>query len=1642
MHRFRKRSDAKRAPLPDPLRAPQLEPLPSLPPPEDFRTSLILPDLTRRFSVLRSSSGTPIALDDLKLKFAEQRARGSENQVSEEEEDMILEALGRLHAQNARPRANSRASDEQSALGPGLSPSTPQFSIHSSESSATATLHSSPSMTSLSSAKGSHRRMSNNLFGSGKLRDQTYMRAAQSPRRPARSTRTLSATPSESNMSVSSGMTGGRPAQNVSVYAAPDGSAAGGRPAQNASIYSDKQSLRPVTPDGSASNPSSSAPSSPNNDRHLDAAPQLEYVPDTPLLGARLSRALSPDGLHRASMALDEVIRELEEEGDDEIVMERLPVLHTPVATSVVPLAFNAEPSGECEAGTAVSSDAPMVSGDAQRASPYPRSRTVSPTPRLPGYIPGMPRPMTPRETSFDADDLTPSSTPRATSPRLPGTAMPVSAATLRQFASGLHRSSSDASTRQASRPVSPPVQSTSPLFFNRSTNGRYTPESRPRAGSVGQASDTAESPTSRRLPASPLSAPAFQPRTLPPSRPTTPSNITWNTSASSVAKHGRNSSSVSGHSRSGSSVSLTDAHGDALERSTPRSPALPDSPKELLDRARSPAIDRPPSAMSGQETSSMLNRPLRSPTPTYGLSRSPTTPAFTDSHINGSDFSPSRRSSKQSAPAHMSFNTTHASGLLLSPIANSSRSSLESAGSSYHSWDEDHKNRLLGLLSSLDSEQTEWHDVSKSSSSTPGTSPYEGVDYEDAVRRQSGLTKSDFVAIQDKLVSAALAKAATPEGRARASSIRRRRPSTSQSNYSVNGTVEQRVKFLNGCMSSVDSVHFPQVVSPTPQPQPVASSSRIPNSDHIAKANALLDSVVDSINSPRAQAAQLPPPAAVPAASASTPQSPTTSELSSPGRRHRALADVLFGEDGGFSNEMPQLVLGHQETETPRAQELSLSVTEAEPVPEPERPAAPWTPAAQDVSLPRGPGLTASTPTSPWRDHSSLALDVQRRAEAATAALRKSPSIPKLADANGTTPRRKISPHQISSPKLVSASTSVDTIPLRPTTPAGSTHEMPSGRIGSRFKKLRGTLKTRPPVSSSEEVTPFPFDMRTPPSVQQANYSTANLSLRGEPAASSATDPGRFKAPVPPLPSPPASAAPGLKGFMARFRKQKPAEMSYQRPVPGSASWATSVSSSSHFPTSASSSSPSSLPSVSHRDHGSEQSHSAPPTRIDFMSSNMDPRAMLPPISPGLSEGGSTPMQAQNDEVALKQLFDAASNLGLDQAALNDLLARSPSTSSRSTAWTKMTRMTSMSDKRKSAFRNTQDSSILSRSHSPHPSEGRPSVDNYSPRPSTEAPPQPTFAPLRPRPARGDGAAGNNIVRRTIIVPSDTRTSTFDLAALMRKQSTSRKRQSAGATSTHSKGSVQERVPTPPPQRTSTSRRFSADGSPPVPRLPPSIAARVEHLAVPAQMENSSSTYDSLYDMYSGEGKAAGASSLEAQSVPYGANGLDEAHDGSGPAIEVVELANGETIWSIVNGLRDTDGTESFYGDRASFISEYSLKDNNEGLKVFFKGHERKSSRGSTSSFLSRKKHPAKAASRPETKVFFSSSAQIGRLIENLSSGVDAGSFNITPELPQTRAQHQLHHSASSSVGSSAQMSWTVEERLEHMLGTIGSDS
>ncbi|KAJ7752000.1 hypothetical protein B0H16DRAFT_1547045 [Mycena metata] len=1489
MHRFRKKSDAKRPtdlqPTPvyqtrterhesyEPGPAP--ESLPELPIASDFRTSLILTDLSRRFTLLGSASRDSVAVDALRSQLADQRARGAENQISEEEEDMIIETLG------LRPTVKSDAEDE----------------YNSSVSARSATSGASSSNNSVSS-----KRYSNNLFGSGRFRDYSYMRSV---------------------------------AKTASI-----------RTDSSRTHTASYDSMRPVTPDA---NPTSSTSSIPEA-LSVRSAP---LIPPAPYGGQpfsvaeyRLSKTLGPSVLRRASLALEEAIKAIEEEAEDEIVMPR----STPVPRGSLDTQRQSPETRDSEfVRTSQVYEAPMAISSDKHLSLEPESPRASPIPSrtIPGYIPGMPRPMTPRDTMEFDEQRSYSTTPRAASPHLPSLVSPSPIAPSNLSSGVIRRDSTSSPSRHSPRPTSPNV---SPMFIQRTPNGRYTPEDS-RAESTFSADFEGTLNSSilggRRRPASPLSAPAYQPMAVP-ARPGTPSNVTWTPGLNGNAK---------GHTRDASWMS--DSSADQSPTRSLRSPALPDSPlispghntmnsfSSSFSTTSSFESPRPMSSISGVDIGSPVmgaNRIVRSPTPTQLAGRSPTTATFEVSSKNGS-----RRSSRQNAPSSP-FTLGPYPPLVFSPIASSSRSSLESAGSSYHSWDGDHKDRTAALFSDADPQRPAWHDLpanDQSSYDTPLSSP-DDWEAEDTIMKYAGLKKGDFLQMQDKLVGAAIAKTMTPDIQHRAPSLRRRRPSTSQSNYSLNGRIGS--------------------------PLPVSST---PVADQYS---ALLNSVVDSLQS---SPPRNPPFATVDTANyvrSDDDESPTT-------RRNRDLAQVLFGQQEK-EDEKPQslsnqnvFVSGNGDyNDVPNSAPLNSSFP-IEEVP----------PSSASATWPYQPSRNPSTPRLPQsaQEHAELAREVQRKTDAAMVALQKQPSTSNLVlptKASGS--RRRISPNQISTPQLVSASTSVDTIPLPSPSMAGG-----QSKIGSRLKRLRGSLRAKTTIPTADDLTPFPIDLRSPPLIQTAQYDPAKFRAPGGPTPASAMEPEGFKVP---LPSPPASAGPGLKGFMARFRgKQRVSEMQtefdYQHRPQGrpnhlsppssenvlgqttSSSWSSHHSSSSHSPPESSPSSPPAQPRLSPTVSASTPTPISPTTPVALPST----APSIPPLFSSRAHQSTPSTETAGTDDAIKQLFDAASNLGLDQGALNDLLARSGSTSSRSNDWTMLKR-------------NNSGAASSSRPDLSHQKAqgGQPSRSNSHrtqvtvPAPISEAQlPQPDHV-RRPRDGGIDKSA---VVRRTIIFPSESRTSTIDLSVLIRKQSSRRRRASATSVSSRS---VHDRAPTPPP-RVATGRRFSTDiTSPPVPQLPQSLPLQTDRLLIPSTQvagpgeKSSSNTYDSFrYDMYSGEKTA---SSPTSEAPPNGP--LSE----PGPAVEVIELANGETIWSIVNGLRDEDDDVDGYANRASFESDYS---------VFFKEHGRK---GSGSSFLPRKK-TITAKSRPETK------------------------FNILPT-------HPLGHSTSSSL-SETEMNWTVEERLDHMI-------
>jgi serine/arginine repetitive matrix protein 2 len=552
-----------------------------------------------------------------------------------------------------------------------------------------------------------------------------------------------------------------------------------------------------------------------------------------------------------------------------------------------------------------------------------------------------------------------------------------------------------------------------------------------------------------------------------------------------------------------------------------------------------------------------------------------------------------------------------------------------------------------------------------------------------------------------------------------------------------------------------------------------------------------------------------------------------TDIEYSSSSRRNRDLADALFGTLGEDNKDSPS-------KEAAGNIPIITMDEPAEPAAEPVDP----TPQQHDVSgsssgtedanslspsppYLRGPGA-ANTPP----DQAELAREVKRKTEAAMAQLRRAPSQSEAQNPGST--RKRVSPNQISSPRLVAATTSVDTIPLRsPSAASGQQTSKITAGIGQGFRRLRGTLRSKPTAPNGNEVTPYPLDLQPPPPVQIARYNQDKLHPGG-PGAMSATELGGFKTVA--NPHQPALAGPTRKGFMARFRKPRLTE---------SPDFDRRAHLQNHSVNTSSSSSP-------HGTSTPDQIYSAPATHDSFdlhASDRLHPAAFAspksnPPVAGSQSWDQSTADMSDADQ--RRKLFEAASKLGVDPTALNDLLSRS----------TTLTRNNSVATpSRPQPLSNI--GTGLDRSKSLTTSSSQSAAIAVTPRNTENVGRKSSFRKRgeQARGAREVGATASAIVRRTIIFPSE-QSSTIDLHALMQKNSTARQR---GSGSFHSSRSVHDRAPTPPPPRSPTSKRFSHD-SPPVPQLPPSRSAQAENtLHVPQStstsgpIEKSSSTYDSL---------------------------------------------------------------------------------------------------------------------------------------------------------------------------------------------------
>lgn len=327
-----------------------------------------------------------------------------------------------------------------------------------------------------------------------------------------------------------------------------------------------------------------------------------------------------------------------------------------------------------------------------------------------------------------------------------------------------------------------------------------------------------------------------------------------------------------------------------------------------------------------------------------------------------------------------------------------------------------------------------------------------------------------------------------------------------------------------------------------------------------------------------------------------------------------------------------------------------------------------------------------------------------------------------------------------------------------------------------------------------------------------------------------------------------------------------------------------------------------------------------------------------------------------------------------------------------------------------------------------------------------------------------------NQVIRRTLIYP-DTGALSAEQMAAFRKSIATHSRVGSTSSDISVSRSIRDRAPTPPPNRSST-RKVIGDTLPPVPSLGsgPSVFNNPSIVIPPTGSGMMGSTMSSHHARRSV--RYAGADTLD----------ISDAQIPRDAGIELLELSNGQVIWSVVDGLRAGFADENDEDDRSSFTSEFSTAppSRDETVQLFVRGHQRnQSSKGSVASIPARKRlAPLLGIPRPETKVYFSSTAQISSLIDNISRGLESGSFNIVPSdptspffsgqknavsgdegaaaTPQAVAEpydeyharqgnvvsyqdpSQISHQANPSVTSAASKHWTMEEQLERTWNAV----
>jgi serine/arginine repetitive matrix protein 2 len=381
------------------------------------------------------------------------------------------------------------------------------------------------------------------------------------------------------------------------------------------------------------------------------------------------------------------------------------------------------------------------------------------------------------------------------------------------------------------------------------------------------------------------------------------------------------------------------------------------------------------------------------------------------------------------------------------------------------------------------------------------------------------------------------------------------------------------------------------------------------------------------------------------------------------------------------------------------------------------------------------------------------------------------------------------------------------------------------TSKIGSRFKKLRGTLRSKS-SPLNDEISTSSVNAKSPNTVQSVNYDSTKLAAPGSPALKSALEPASSKVTVP---SPPASAGPTLKGFISRFRgKQRASEP---------------LSATQKKPTTHPSSAPLHTPvSIRHKDQKAPaEDESKSPPQLKALSPE-------PPVETSSTPShAASPSTGSRQSVMIQQLFDAANNLGLDQNALTDLLNRSGSVTSRTPKLGRINSQTGRSSSR--TGQRSETPTALEQSYSgdtaqltlqpPSPATARSAQGTPEPNATNPVVFRPPEVMRRAREQRGDRAA-SAVVRRTIILPEHIKvTGTDDQSVPQRSNSRNRRRSSVNS------NSLRDRAPTPPPPRSPVGSRFSSDSFPPVPSMPSSLSPEA-YLSIPrVGAEKLTSAYD-----------------------------------------------------------------------------------------------------------------------------------------------------------------------------------------------------